>query len=631
MQQFDHESLTLALQRHPTAHFEVGPTGKVSFTNDALAQLVGAWCHDLRGHDWRQLLRPSERAAAPVVPADGPARFRDATGESIPVEFHVFDLDWTDQGWLLVAVRDARVEAELRASLARRTESLREVVGALPGALFQYILHPDGSDRVTYVSSGCRDLWEVEAEEVENDATILWDMVLPEDREEMRASIEDSGRTLSDWFHEWRLTTPSGELKWLQGAGIPHRMEDGALLWNTFITDVTERRREEARRQRIDAELREARQLEALGRIAAGVAHDFNNVLTVITGFAESAMEEATEGTQLHDDLEELLGAASRSAGLTRQLLTFVRHEPSETLTFDVNERLEDIHRLLGQLVGPSVALEFDLGGSCPDVRMDPVHLDQVVTNLVLNARDALGDTGRISVGTRDVSTPEGDAGILISVSDTGHGMDEETLGKAFEPFFSTKEVEAGTGLGLATVQRIVTESEGHVSIESVPSEGTTVKVWLPAAADARDPAIQAADPEEAPSPDVVGTILVVEDERPIRTLLRRTLERAGYEVRTAADGEEGLAMARELGDELGLVISDVVLPHRSGPDVVAAIREDRDVPAILITGYIGDERIGTRIDELGVPVLRKPFSTSTLMELALQQLASASESTATE
>jgi len=176
-----------------------------------------------------------------------------------------------------------------------------------------------------------------------------------------------------------------------------------------------------------------------------------------------------------------------------------------------------------------------------------------------------------------------------------------------------------------------VTESEGHVSIESVPSEGTTVKVWLPAAADARDPAIQAADPEEAPSPDVVGTILVVEDERPIRTLLRRTLERAGYEVRTAADGEEGLAMARELGDELGLVISDVVLPHRSGPDVVAAIREDRDVPAILITGYIGDERIGTRIDELGVPVLRKPFSTSTLMELALQQLASASESTATE
>jgi len=631
MQQFDHETLTLALQRHPTAHFEVDSTGKVSFTNDALAQLVGNWCHDLRGHDWRQLLRPSERAEAPVIPTDGPVRFRDATGESLPVEFHVFDLDWTDEGWLLVAVRDARVEAELLASLARRTESLREVVGALPGALFQYVLHPDGSDRVTYLSSRCRDLWEIEAEEVENDATILWDMVDPEDRGEMRASIEESGRTLNDWFHEWRITTPSGERKWLQGAGIPHRVEGGVLLWNTFITDVTERRHEEARRQRIDAELREARQLEALGRIAAGVAHDFNNVLTVITGFAQSAIEEATEGTQLHDDLEELLGAAGRSAGLTRQLLTFVRHEPSESVAFDVNARLEAIHRLLGQLVGPGIALDLDTGSSCPGVRMDPVHLDQLVTNLVLNARDALGDGGRISVGTRAMSTPNGESGTLITVSDTGHGMDEETLGKAFQPFFSTKEIEAGTGLGLATVQRIVTESGGQIAIESAVGEGTTVTVWFPKAAETSSGGTPPRDPADAPAPDSVGTILVVEDERPIRTLLRRTLERAGYDVRTAADGDEGLRVARELGDELALIISDVVLPHRSGPDVIAAIRETRNVPALLITGYIGNEQIGSRIDELGVPVLRKPFSTSTLLELALEQLASRSEHDAEE
>lgn len=630
MQRFDHESLTLALQRHPTAHFEVDPQGKVWFTNDALAQLVGRWCHDLRGRDWRDLLRPSARSSAPRIPVEGAARFRDAAGEPIPVDLRVFDLDWTEEGWTLVAIRDARVEAELRASLARRTESLREVAGALPGALFQYELHADGSDRVTYVSTGCRDLWEVEAEDVEEDAGILWEMIDPDDVDPMRASIEESGRTLADWFHEWRITTPSGAHKWLQATGVPHRAEGGAILWNTFIVDVTDRRREEARQRRIEAELREARQLEALGRIAAGVAHDFNNVLTVIGGFAQSAIEEAAEGTSLHDDLSELAAAARRSAGLTRQLLSFVRHEPSKVVRFDVNERLGEVERLLGRLVGAAVSLEFEFADSCPAVRMDPVHLDQVVTNLVLNARDALEKGGRITLGTAVTLGNDGTPGVLITVSDTGHGMDEETLGQAFQPFFSTKDSEAGTGLGLATVQRIVTECHGHVRIDSTPGEGTTVKVWLPEASDTPAPEAASPEPAPAPVPSSVGTILVIEDERPIRTLLRRALQRAGYDVRTAADGEEGLAAARELGDRLSLVISDVVLPERSGPDVVAAIFELRRVPALFITGYIGDEHLGARIMELDVPILRKPFSMSTLLEVALRQLTSGKESTTT-
>jgi CheY-like chemotaxis protein len=350
--------------------------------------------------------------------------------------------------------------------------------------------------------------------------------------------------------------------------------------------------------------------MEAIGRLAGGVAHDFNNLLSVVLSCAEILVRDAPAGSPSHEHLAEITRASERGAALTRQLLTFSRRQPSQTRVVDLNRIVLDLQTMLRRLIGEHITLRTSLGERV-HVRADPGQLEQVILNLVLNARDALDDRGGtilIATGESIVREPRDSMRpgryAALRVDDDGAGMTDDVKAHLFEPFFTTKPRGKGTGLGLATVYGIVKQSAGHVHVRSAPGEGASFEVLFPSVDEAVDAASAAV---LATRPRGDETILLVEDEVPLRRLLREVLTESGYGVVEAANGEEGLRACDERalrGERIDLVLSDVVMPGMSGRQLAARVRErNPDVGVLLMSGYDDDD---LRSDE---PVLAKPFS----------------------
>jgi PAS domain S-box-containing protein len=370
-------------------------------------------------------------------------------------------------------------------------------------------------------------------------------------------------------------------------------------------------------RVRLEAQLRHAQKMEAVGRLAGGVAHDFNNVLTAILGFATVALEETAPGGSIESSLMEIIAATRRAGDLTKRLLVFGRQQLLQPRSLELREVVATCEKLLVRLIGEDVHLEAVHAEPAWRVRADPSQLEQVVMNLAVNARDAmpLGGTLRVVTGTRvvtptapapDAHVPPG-SWVTLEVSDTGVGMDEAVLSRVFEPFFTTKAPGRGSGLGLSTVYGIITQSGGHVGVTSAPGAGTAFRVYLPR------------EERELPVPEVVvpqsrpgsghETVLIAEDDKLVRDLIRLALSRFGYRCLVAASGEEALTIASEHDGPLPLLVTDVVMPRMSGPqlrDRLLAIRPETRV--LFLSGYTDDEMIKRGVLEDGVQFLQKPF-----------------------
>ena len=388
---------------------------------------------------------------------------------------------------------------------------------------------------------------------------------------------------------------------------------------------LAEQQAAEAARAALEVELRQAQRLEAVGHLAGGVAHDFNNVLAAILSYADLAADAVTDPGALAD-LESIQGAARRGAGLTRQLLQFSRRESGEATVVDVNERIADTVAMLGRTLGEDIRLSTSLLAEPATVLADPVELDQIVLNLVVNARDAVAAGGAIVVATERVDLDRTDLAtypalrpgphIRLTVTDDGHGMAPDVLEHAFEPFFTTKGRGQGTGLGLSTVYGIVQRHGGHVTADSMPGGGTTVEVLLPA----RAPGAVAAGPSLTAEPARTGsgrTVLVVEDEEPLRTAMRRMLERAGFTVLDAEDGRS--ALEDHGGADIDLLLTDIVMPGGvTGVDVAADFRSrTADLPVVYVTGYSDDILDPGHLDgSTATALLSKPFTEVDLLEV---------------
>jgi signal transduction histidine kinase/CheY-like chemotaxis protein len=386
---------------------------------------------------------------------------------------------------------------------------------------------------------------------------------------------------------------------------------------------LEEQRAAEEARAALEAELRQSHHLEAVGHLAGGVAHDFNNLLAAIISYADLAGDGITD-EQARSDLEEIRNAARRGAALTGQLLQFSRRQALEPVLIDANEHVRDLTRLLHRTLGEDVQLHTSLTEERTTVRADPHELDQVLLNLVVNARDALRPGGSIVVETDRVEVDERLAGqytgllpgphVRIVVRDDGRGIDPEVIDHVFEPFFTTKGRGQGTGLGLATVYGIVQRHHGHVAVRSQPGEGTEIEVLLPAA-DGTPQAPPVAVPAETNGHQPDRTVLLVEDEAAVRRAIRRMLERSGYRVLEAEDGNEALA---SYGSEpIDLLLTDLVMPGgMTGVDVARRLREGAaDLPVLYITGY-GAEVLDERglATQAGASLLAKPFSEDDLL-----------------
>jgi two-component system cell cycle sensor histidine kinase/response regulator CckA len=375
-------------------------------------------------------------------------------------------------------------------------------------------------------------------------------------------------------------------------------------------------------RQQLEGQLRQAQKMEAVGRLAGGVAHDFNNVLTAIFGYVAMVMEDLPAESPARTDLGEVLKAADRAASLTRQLLAFSRQQVLQSRVINISDVVQDLESMLRRLIGEDVELRTVLAPDVGNVMADASQLEQVLLNLVVNARDAMPTGGKLSIETAnaeltgafsDVHQPVAPgAYVMMAVSDTGSGMSPEVRARVFEPFFTTKDKSKGTGLGLSTVYGIVKQSGGHVWVYSEPGHGATFKIYLPRV----DAPLETIGAAVTPTRPVRGseTILVAEDDDVLRPLTRELLKKLGYTVLAAPNSEAALAAAREHQGPIHLLLSDVVMPGASGRDLARRLAASHpDTKVLYVSGYTDDAIVHHGMLEPGLDYLQKPFTPATL------------------
>jgi signal transduction histidine kinase len=377
--------------------------------------------------------------------------------------------------------------------------------------------------------------------------------------------------------------------------------------------------------QRTQDQLIQAQKMEAVGLLAAGLAHDFNNLLTIISLYTDQALNQLIPTSPLYPDLEEVRQAVLRATGLIRQLLLFSRQQPIEPRTLNLGSLVAGLLKILRRLLREDVTLTLDLPEDLWTVHADPGAVEQILINLVMNARDAIPREGSIHLVASNVQIDEGaipgpasakpGSYVCLSVEDSGIGMDQETVERIFEPFFTTKALGKGTGLGLAVVQQIVERHRGWIGVDSAPGRGTRFSIYLPRAAELEEAAGPSSD--APPARGHGERILLVEDSPPLRAVLQDALSEAGYAVLAAANGEEALALFVQAGGGVNLILSDVILPDDRGYLLADELTSGQPhLPVLLISGYLEDQDEWLRIRERGYPFLPKPFNIEQLLHL---------------
>jgi PAS domain S-box-containing protein len=446
-----------------------------------------------------------------------------------------------------------------------------------------------------------------------------------DDRAFVENSVERALNGAGGLDYEFRIVLPNGRVRWLADQGRVVRDQAGTLLYMTGVcVDVTERKHVEER-------LRQAQRMESVGQLAGGIAHEANNMMSVVLGCADYVLQRSDLSEPVRQDVEQIWKAAKRTAGVTQQLLAFSRRQVLQPQMLDLNATVRGLEPILNRTLGESSGLRMHLSPTLGRVRADPGQLEQVLMNLTLNARDAMQDGGRLTIETMNVvldpryvaakpveTLKPGEYAALI-VTDTGHGMDRETLGRIFEPFFTTKDVGQGTGLGLSTVYGIVKQSGGFIWAYSEPGLGTTFKVYFPLVASLDE----VTDAPGAPLPaNCDEVVLIAEDEPMVRGIMARTLRESGYGVLEAADGREALEILEARGEEVSLIVADVVMPGLGGREMAARLAERWPrVPVLFTSGYTGLDVVRRGLLEEGREFIQKPLAPEELIRRVRQMV----------
>jgi signal transduction histidine kinase len=400
--------------------------------------------------------------------------------------------------------------------------------------------------------------------------------------------------------------------------------DEVAEVTSAFATMRDNLQRTQNEQKELENRLRQAHKMEAVGRLAGGVAHDFNNLLTIIRGHGDLLLDRGIESGPQRNSVEQIQKAANRAVTMTRQLLAFSRMQVLQLRVLDLNAIVADMGKMLPRLIGENIEYSFLPGPDLGHVKADPGQIEQVILNLTVNARDAMPDGGKIVVRTQNAVFDEAGARhyppmkpgeyVLLSMSDTGHGMDEKTRAHIFEPFFTTKEVGKGTGLGLATVYGVVKQSEGFIWVESAPGDGTTFEIYLPKVTEKTTES----EKETSPSGLAVGkeTVLIVEDEAGVRELACEFLKASGYVVLEAKDGIDALETVQKHKGEIHLVLSDIIMPRMSGRELAKRMRTERPgAKMLLMSGYSDHFQLNEKGTGQEPEILQKPFSLNSLVE----------------
>ncbi len=520
-------------------------------------------------------------------------------------------------------MRDITKAKQAEMALRESERRLSTLMSNLPG--MAYRCRNDRMWTMEFVSEGCLELTGYQTVDlVQNKKISYADLIHPDDIDSVWQSVQTALAEHTSFKLTYRIRTASGAEKWVwgQGRGVFSETDD-LLALEGLIIDITDRKQ-------LEGQLVQAQKMEAVGRLAGGVAHDFNNLLTAISGYTQLILTELKEGDPMFADLLEVKKAATRAASLTHQLLAFSRRQILQPQILNVNSIIAEMDNMLQRLIGEDIELIIIPGENLAPIKADYGQIEQVIMNLVINARDAMPNGGKLMIETANVELSEDYSRthlaikpglyIMLAVSDTGIGMSEEIQSHLFEPFFTTKEIGKGTGLGLATVYGIVKQSEGNIWVYSEPGQGTTFKIYLPQVLEkvVIEERGQAAVTEFGGS----ETILLVEDEDVVRDLAHRVLEKYGYTVLEASQGEDALRICQQFQGEIHLLITDVIMPKISGPELAKQLRPIRPQMKLLyVSGYTDSSIVHHGVMDEGVPFLQKPFTPQVLLRKVRQVL----------
>jgi PAS domain S-box-containing protein len=552
-------------------------------------------------------------------------------GTVMEVELTVHEVKLSGRMTRLVLVKDVTEARRTATALRESNELIRALFDSSPIA----IMATDLDLHVLQWNGAAERLFGWTAEEVVGKPyPLATDEMLPDVRRIRNAALRDG--TFMDVRAE-RLRKDATTVELSLSVGV---IRDAALQPAGFVllaADVSER-------MKLEAQLRHAQKMDAVGQLAGGIAHDFNNLLTVVTGYAGMLLYDLEPDSSMRPDIEEIAAAADRASLLTRQLLAFSRQQMLQPKVLDLNVVVAGMEHLLRRVLPASIKFITRLDPALSPVNADPGQIEQVLMNLIVNARDAMADGGTLMIETQDVRLSAEDSAehdvapgeyVMIAVSDTGCGIPRSIASRIFEPFFTTKARDEGTGLGLSTAHGIVTQSGGCISVVSEPGLGTTFRVCLPSAGVApaasridslsmNATAMRGSAPSDALLQDPVSSapvslpeteaILLVEDDAPVRLTTTRLLQRAGYTVLTATNGNEALEVHARERARIRLIITDMIMPEMSGPEFVRHVRErDPNVAVLMMSGYTDEKSRGPTILERGMDFIQKPFSADTL------------------
>jgi two-component system cell cycle sensor histidine kinase/response regulator CckA len=424
--------------------------------------------------------------------------------------------------------------------------------------------------------------------------------------------------------HEIKVKTTFGKDLFLDIHLVPIIIKNEPHLLIMF-ENITERKQAQIDKARLEEQYHQAQKMESVGRLAGGVAHDFNNALSVITGFTEMALGETDPAGQLHDDLNEISMAAKRAADITRQLMAFARKQKITPQVLNLNDNVKNTLKMMRRLIGENIDLAWLPGANLWSVKTDPTQIDQILANLCVNARDAIEGVGKITIESENTSLTEDYCDthpgfvpgefVLLSVSDNGCGMNREILDNIFEPFYTTKDVDKGTGLGLATVYGIVKQNKGFINAYSEPDVGTTIKIYL-SRHETETAKIHGESKEKIPT-SKGETILVVEDDPAILKIIQKILKRLDYTVLTSIAPEKTMEIVKEHTGKIHLLITDVIMPKMNGRDLAELLQSiNPDLKCVFMSGYTADVLDSHEILDKKMNFIQKPFSRKELAEI---------------
>lgn len=521
-----------------------------------------------------------------------------------------------EEGITYATARDITEKKMAELQLQEKEERIRTLSNNLPrGYVYQLVIEDNGERRFTYISDGVESIHGLHVSQVLDNPMVLYDQIDESDRLMLEKTEEEAYNKMTTFNCEAKFDTRDGKVKWLNLSSSPRKLADGSIQFDGLVMDITDKKQ-------IEEQLVRAQKMESIGQLAGGIAHDFNNMLTAIIGYGSLLNSKLGKDSELRPYVDQILSSAGKSANLIRQLLAFSRKQEITLKETDLNELIKDMEKLLLRLIGEDIELSTKLSEKSLFVMVDPGQIEQVLMNLSTNARDAMPDGGLLSIGT---DTVELDAGYikghdmdkpgmyaLISVTDTGRGMDNKTQQKIFEPFFTTKEVGKGTGLGLSIVYGIIKQHDGNITIYSEPGKGTTFRIYLP---------LIESKVEETKAAEIITqeggteTILFAEDNEDVRVISRKVLEENGYAVIDAVNGEDAINKFKENKDRIHLIVVDVIMPKKSGKEAIDEIKKIKpDVNVLFTSGYTFDIINRKGILEEGIDFISKPITPNNLL-----------------